>query len=123
MCGTAVSQGGLSAPEVWDEVPTDSPSPGPTVTAYPDTLFLVSRGCGAGADITFSRAEVTIGPVAYAKDGKPVIFAVSSVNAPRDVVMTVTAKGHTRSIHLVVTGPSGLSDTSTTGFSGATSNP
>lgn len=84
MCGTMVNPGGPGA-FIVDEVPTDSPSAGSsTVRVDANTLILVATGCGTGADVTFSRPDVTMGPVAYAKDGKPVIFGLSSAISPQD---------------------------------------
>jgi len=105
MCGATLSPGGLSAPLILDEVPTDSPQTGtPTLTADTGTLIEVSQSCARGAAVAFSPAAVTLGPVAYAKDGKLVMFGVSPKSAPRDVVMTVTSHGHTRTVRLSVLG-------------------
>ncbi len=123
MCGTTLSPGGLSAPVIQDAIPTDSPQPGSsTPTAGPGTLIQVSRSCTTGADVAFSPAAVTLGPVAYAKDGKPVMFGVAPKNAPTDVIMTVTAHGHARTIHLSV--GSGISSaTNTLGNTQTTGSP
>ncbi len=123
MCGTMVNPGGPGA-FIVDEVPTDSPSAGSsTVRVDANTLILVATGCGTGADVTFSRPDVTMGPVAYAKDGKPVIFGLSSAISPQDVVMTVTAHRHTRTIRLSVVGSSTVGDSQTAGYPSATRDP
>ena len=103
MCGTTLSPGGGGGAVVLDEVPTDPASSGPSsFTANVNTLIVVSASCSAGADVTFAPGGVTFATAAYAKDGKPVMFSLSSKAAQQSVIMTVAAHGHTRTAHVLV---------------------